>query len=182
MSLYFNLHYSYKRVTYRKLGTKRVSERKNLMATSEELTKELFSFSNEIHQRIIQSHRAHSAFIGRGKILWLLANNDYVYQNQLAKLAKIKPGSLTQILEKMEHEQLIIRKRDHNDKRLIYVRLSNKGKEQFQKNEKYHRDFQEFMTAPLTPAEIDQFVTTLTILRKQFNTYIDQHQKEMRNK
>lgn len=37
------------------------------------------------------------------------------------------------------------------------------------------------MTAPLTPAEIDQFVATLTILRKQFNTYIDQHQKEMKN-
>ena len=52
---------------------------------------------------------------------------------------------------------------------------------QFQKNEKYHRDFQEFMTAPLTPVEIDQFVATLTILRKQFNTYIDQHQKEMKN-
>ncbi|MGY0278091.1 transcriptional regulator, SarA/Rot family [Limosilactobacillus reuteri] len=50
-------------------------------------------------------------------------------------LPKYKPGSLTQILEKMEHEQLIIRKRDHNDKRLIYVRLSNKGKEQF-RNEK----------------------------------------------
>ena len=45
MSSHFNLHYSYKRVTYKKLGTKRVDERKNLMATSEELTKELFSFS-----------------------------------------------------------------------------------------------------------------------------------------
>ena len=180
MNLHFNLHYSYKRVICRKLGTKRVDERKNLMATSEELTKELFSFSNEIHQRIIQSHRAHSAFIGRGKILWLLANNDYVYQNQLANLAKIKPGSLTQILEKMETDHLIIRKRDQRDRRLIYVKLSHEGKKQLARNEQYHREFQEFMTAPLSEAEIEQFISTLKILRGRFNEYIKQ--KEMGKK
>lgn len=94
------------------------------MTNSERLIKELFSFSNELHQKIVQSHRAHSSLIGRGKILYLLSKHDYVYQNQLAKLAEIKPGSLTQVLEKMEREKLIIRERDKNDRRLIYVKLS----------------------------------------------------------
>lgn len=143
------------------------------MTDSEKLIKELFAFSNELHQKVVQSQHAHSSLIGRGKILYLLARHDYVYQNQLAKLAQIKPGSLTQILEKMEREQLIFRERDAKDRRLIYVRLSDKGQEQFKRNERYHHEFQEFMTAPLSSAEITQFITTLSTLRHQFNTYLE---------
>lgn len=148
---------------------------------SERLLKELFSFSNELHQKVVQAHQAHSSFVGRGKILYLLSRNDYVYQNQLAKLAQIKPGSLTQILEKMEREQLIIRERDQADRRLIYVRLSTAGKEQLAQNVKYHRDFQEYVTAPLSDDEMEQFITTLGKIKTQFNKYVDQHNetKEM---
>ncbi|MBB1079469.1 winged helix-turn-helix transcriptional regulator [Limosilactobacillus sp. STM2_1] len=147
------------------------------MMDSERLIRELFSFSNELHQKTVQAHQAHSSFIGRGKILCLLAKNEYIYQNQLAKLAKIKPGSLTQILEKMEREELIIRERDKNDRRLIYVKLSSAGRRQLEKNKEYHRDFQKFITAPLSSTDIEQFIKTLTILRGRFDEYIKQ--KEM---
>lgn len=147
------------------------------MTEREQLMKDLFSFSNEVHQKVVQAHQSHSSFVGRGKILYLLAKNDYVYQNQLAKLAQIKPGSLTQILEKMEKEQLIIRERDQNDRRLVYVRLSAAGKNQLAKNIKYHQDFQNFMTEPLSDEEVAQFITTLGKLRNQFDKYVEQHSK-----
>lgn len=148
------------------------------VTNSERLLKELFSFTNEIHQKVVQAHQAHSSFVGRGKILYLLAKNDYVYQNQLAKLAQIKPGSLTQVLEKMEKDQLIIRERDENDRRLVYVRLSAAGKKQFAKNVQYHHDFQRFMTEPLSEEEMASFITTLGKLRSQFNKYVELHNKK----
>lgn len=164
------------KVRYQTICTKGMT----IMTGHDELIKELFSFSSELHQKTVQAHQAHSTFIGRGKILCLLAKHDYIYQNQLAKFAKIKPGSLTQILEKMETDHLIIRKRDQRDRRLIYVKLSHEGKKQLARNEQYHREFQEFMTAPLSEAEIEQFISTLKILRGRFNEYIKQ--KEMGKK
>lgn len=148
----------------------------------EKLLKDLFSFSNGVHKRIVQAHQAHSSFAGRGKILYLLGKNDYVYQNQLAKLAQVQPGSLTQVLEKMEKDQLIIRERDKNDRRMIYVRLSKRGREQLEKNINYHQDFQRFVTEPLSDEEVDQFIATLDKLRGQFDKYIELHtkQKEMK--
>lgn len=141
----------------------------------ERLLKELFSFSNGLHQKVVQAHQAHSSFAGRGKILYLLGKNGYIYQNQLAKLAQIKPGSLTQILEKMEKDQLIIRERDKDDRRLVYVRLSPAGKAQLAKNIEYHRDFQRFVTAPLSDDEVVQFITTLEKIRGQFDKYMEMH-------
>lgn len=148
------------------------------MNDSEKLVRELFSFSNQLHQKVAQSHHTHSSYVGRGRILYLLAQHDYVYQNQLAKLAKIKPGSLTQILEKMEKEGLIVRQRDQNDRRLIYVRLSQKGKGQVARNEQYHRDFQRYITSPLTEDEIKQFTTTLEKIRERLDEYVNQYQQQ----
>lgn len=148
------------------------------MDESTQLVRDLFSFSNRLHQKIAQSHHAHSTYVGRGRILYLLAQNDYVYQNQLAKLAKVKPGSLTQILEKMEKEGLIIRCRARNDRRLVYVRLSPAGKEQFVKNCHYHQDFQQFITAPLSKAEMEQFNATLAKLRQRLDEYLQLHQQK----
>lgn len=148
------------------------------MNDSEKLVQELFSFSNQLHRKTAQSRRAHSAYIGRGRILYLLAQHDYVYQNQLAKLAKIKPGSLTQILEKMEKEGLIVRKRDQNDRRLVYVSLSPAGKKQVTRNEQYHRDFQRYITATLTEDEMKQFTATLEKIQERLDEYVNRIQKK----
>lgn len=110
--------------------------------------------------------------------MYLLAQHDYVYQNQLAKLAKIKPGSLTQILEKMEKEGLIVRKRDQNDRRLVYVSLSPAGKKQVTRNEQYHRDFQRYITATLTEDEMKQFTATLEKIQERLDEYVNRIQKK----
>lgn len=153
-------------------------ERGSVVNNSERLVRELFAFSNQLHQKVARSHHTHSSYVGRGRILYLLAQHDYVYQNQLAKLAKIKPGSLTQILEKMEKEGLIVRKRDQHDKRLVYVFLSPAGKKQVTRNEQYHRDFQQYVTGTLTEDEMKQFTATLEKIQERLNEYVDRLQKK----
>ena len=91
---------------------------------------------NKIFFRLIRCHRkrSHSEFgkfeISKGQPMLLnyLAENNGSIQKDIAKNCNIEPATATSILATMERAGFIERKPNPNDKRIMNVYLTEKGK------------------------------------------------------
>lgn len=68
---------------------------------------------------------------GQPPILMSLATKNLQTQKELCDFIRIKPASMTDVLKRMERDELIERIRDDNDMRSMRVSLTEKGMEKF---------------------------------------------------
>ncbi len=91
-----------------------------------------------------------SSHDSRGRILKILSGHDGVSQSKLQDIMKIKPGSLSELLQKLENAGQIIRIPDENDKRKRNVYITDAGREAFNELHAGHesevRDFYDVLT------------------------------------
>lgn len=86
--------------------------------------------------RVSKTHRrkTHAEFSkvgiteGQPKILDFLSVDDGCIQREIANNCNIKPATVTSLLSIMEKTELIYRKQDPKDKRVLKVFLTDKGK------------------------------------------------------
>lgn len=64
---------------------------------------------------------------GQGKILRILAEKKSISQRQLQEILDIQPGSLSEILTKLESKGLILREKCDEDRRAVVVRITPAG-------------------------------------------------------
>ena len=109
--------------------------------TDDQFFKQLYCVIGELHQ-IAQTQLAKQAtFRGQGRLIFLLANNEGVSQRELATLARVKPGSISEVLERLEKDQLVERWRDQQDRRIVRVKLTAKGQQMHLKNLRARQEF-----------------------------------------
>ena len=65
---------------------------------------------------------------GQGGILALLAEQESIDQKDLQNLLQIQPGSVSEILTKLEQKGLIIREKNEDDRRRSVIRLTEMGR------------------------------------------------------
>lgn len=66
---------------------------------------------------------------GQGKVLVMLSENDGVSQKLLTEQSGIRPASLSELIIKLERNELVERRRNEEDKRNMDVYLTEDGKE-----------------------------------------------------
>ena len=111
--------------------------------TDDQLFKQLYCVIGEIHQ-VAQTQLAKQAtFRGQGRLLFLLANNEGVSQRELANLARVQPGSISEVLERLEKDQLVERWRDQQDRRIVRVKLTARGRQLHAKNLRARQKFEQ---------------------------------------
>ena len=71
-------------------------------------------------------HRVHGAR-GQSSVLRILAENPRITQKELLGLLHVQPGSLSEILTKLENKGLIVRAKDEEDKRKVLVAITEEG-------------------------------------------------------
>lgn len=76
----------------------------------------------------------------QGRILRILSAHDGISQHQLQEIVGIKPGSLSEVLIKLEKSGCITRKQDKHDKRCQNVYITAKGKKTFEEIHKAHEE------------------------------------------
>lgn len=67
--------------------------------------------------------------LGQPKVLDYLSGHDGAVQKEIASECHIEPASLTSILNGMEKKGLIIRKMREDNRRYLYVYMTEKGRE-----------------------------------------------------
>lgn len=95
------------------------------------------------------------------RILSILSRHEVMTQKELQEELDIKSGSLSEILGKIEHDALIERKPNEQDKRNIDVCLSEAGKQAVQLNRQARQQETKEMFACLSEEEKDQLLVIL---------------------
>ncbi|MDC7287551.1 MarR family winged helix-turn-helix transcriptional regulator [Blautia schinkii] len=88
-------------------------------------------------------HKAAGAKSGQGKIMHILSSQKEISQKELQEHLGIQPGSISEILSKMENKGLLQRIKDGEDRRKTIVRITDAGEhhvEEFRKNGKGDRN------------------------------------------
>jgi DNA-binding MarR family transcriptional regulator len=87
---------------------------------------------------------------GQGSIMKILSKEKEIAQGDLLEKLAVKPGSLSETLQKLEERGFIERKRDEDDKRRTIITLTKKGEEH---TEEYKAENKGDIFAALTPEE-----------------------------
>ncbi len=97
------------------------------------------------------------------KSLFAFVNPEEDYPiGELGKNARVKSSTMTDMVDRMEDEGLAERVRDKNDRRLVKVRLTKKGKKTRQEFYKKRRSEFESIFKQLAPEEVHKFVKNLS--------------------
>lgn len=89
----------------------------------------------------------------------------------IAKKLNITVGSLTTAMNSLVNKGYVERHRSEKDRRVVFVRLTQKGIEAFRHHEDYHRQMTEAILNKLTEDEIPVLVKTLDGLSEFFRGY-----------
>ena len=84
------------------------------------------------HHLYIRSGRS----AGQGRILAILLERSSMTQKELQDILGIQPGSISEILAKMEEKSLIRRQRDDEDRRRSVIELTVTGREEAELQER----------------------------------------------
>ena len=99
---------------------------------------------------------------GQGRIMHLLDENGPMSQKELQTKMNVQSGSISEILTKLEREELIVRRKDENDRRRVIVALTEKGRTHAVE---YHKGRQEKdWFAALDEAQRQELQTLLQLL------------------
>ena len=103
---------------------------------------------------------------GRAAIICLLAKNDgQMSQQELGTYFELKPGSLSEILAKIENAGLIERTRNPEDRRQLTIRLTDKGADEAAREQEGRNLFRRQAFACLSEVEQEQLLDMLDRIR-----------------
>ncbi|NBI07443.1 MarR family transcriptional regulator [Senegalia massiliensis] len=93
--------------------------------------------------------------------LYYLGKNNNVNQRDLAKLMNIKESTIARLIDRMEREKLVIRKKNQSDKRVINIILTQKGKETRIELLPEGEKFNELVSTGIKEDELEIFMNVL---------------------
>lgn len=70
---------------------------------------------------------------GQLNVLDILLQHEPMKPSDLLHYLNTTPAAITTLLDRMERNELIVRTRDDNDRRIVWISLSEKGKEEAQR-------------------------------------------------
>ncbi len=114
------------------------------------------------HMHKIGLHR------GQGFALIHLWHNDGMSQRDLARSMYISPASVTNMLQRMERDGWIERKRDETDQRVVRVYLTAKAKETRVQAKRVFQEMEDALNAIYTTEEQSTLKRLLTKLHDHF--------------
>ena len=118
----------------------------------------------------------------QGRILKIVSGHDGISQKDLQVAAGIKPGSLSEVLIKLEKLGYIVRRPDQSDKRKHNVFITEDGMEAFGQIHKGHELESEKLFAPLNQKEKLELIGLLDKLLGDSESFKGELKKNNRKK
>ena len=91
----------------------------------------------------------------------------------VAKKLGITAGSLTTSVNSLVNKKYVIRQRSEEDRRVVFLKLTEKGKRAYEHHREYHRQMTEAVISRLDEAEVPILIKTLTGLSEFVGGYND---------
>lgn len=91
----------------------------------------------------------------------------------IARELKITVGSLTTAMNSLVKKQYVERYRSKKDRRVVFVKLTDKGVNAYRHHEEYHRQIAQAILDRLDEEELSVLLKTLDILKAFFGDHCD---------
>ena len=91
--------------------------------------------------------------------------------SSVAKKLKITAGSLTTAVNALVRKAYVKRERSEEDRRVVYIALTEKGEKAFYHHEQFHRQMTNAVIEKLDDEEIDALVKMLKDISAFFRSY-----------
>ena len=88
--------------------------------------------------------------------------------SSIARKLNITVGSLTTAMNSLVKKGYVVRTRGKEDRRIVYISLSDKGRRAYEHHAKFHRQMIDSIKEELTPQELDILYQALTKLNRWF--------------
>ena len=95
----------------------------------------------------------------------------------VAKKLGITAGSLTTSINSLVNKKYVVRKRSEEDRRVVFIGLTQKGKRAFSHHKEYHKKMTEAVLENLDEQEIPVLIKTLNGLSDFFKGYGEKSKK-----
>ena len=92
----------------------------------------------------------------------------------VAKKLGITAGSLTTSVNSLVNKKYVTRQRSKEDRRVVFLKLTEKGKRAYEHHREYHRQMTEAVISRLDENEVTVLIKTLTGLSEFFRGYNNQ--------
>lgn len=103
------------------------------------------------------------------RVLAILGDNDNSTVSDIARRGVIKISTLTRMLERMERDKLLNRKPKKEDKRIVQVKLTPKGRKALQTALKINKKVYDKAFEGINQQDIDLLTVLLKRMRENFN-------------
>lgn len=121
------------------------------MTTTSEIFKSMHQYSYQDLERL-------NLYPGQPQLLVLINENEGISQKELADKKFVKAATITGMLNKLEQNELVFRKADENDKRVMKVYLTERGRHIAEGSKKYLKDLHLRLFKDFSDDEIKNFI------------------------
>ena len=137
----------------------------------EDLLVQIHQCSSLLHRgRIQRGNMGHSMHHGQGRVLSLLNKMDGASQTDLMRILDSRPASVSELVDKLEHLELVDRRRSRIDRRKVNLYITNKGKDAVAANKAVNCSVAANAFNDFTPEEVKQFSSLLEKLCKNLSS------------
>ena len=91
--------------------------------------------------------------------------------SSIAKQLRVTTGTLTISMNSLVKKGYVKRERSEQDRRVVYIMLTAKGKLAYKQHENFHKQMTEALVKGLTPEDTELLVRALTNLKNFFENY-----------
>lgn len=136
--------------------------------TLNELLVRLFKDIMEIEGKCLVTKQFKDITYNDFHIIEAIGKQEPKSMTTVAKLMKVTTGTLTKAMDGLTDKGYVIRERSTQDKRVVWVYLTEKGKEAFAHHEEFHRDMIANVKGQLTEQETPILIYALAKLVDYF--------------
>ena len=93
--------------------------------------------------------------------------------SQIAKTLSVTTGTLTKAMDSLEKKGYVLRRRSEQDKRVVYITLTDRGVRAYRHHEKFHQDMIAFILDDISEQESQVLRKALERLMTYFQQKYD---------
>ena len=104
-------------------------------------------------------------------VIEAIGNDNGKNMSTVARKLNITVSSLTAAINSLVRKEYVERRRSSEDRRVVEIRLTEKGEQAYRQHEEYHRQMVEAAIREMDPEEIPVLIKMLRNLKGFFETY-----------
>jgi DNA-binding MarR family transcriptional regulator len=129
---------------------------------------ELFAAERRVRGRDRARHGESLSF-AQMRTLFRIGAEDEITVGELAKMAEVTPATITGVLDGLERDGMVTRRRSDEDRRVVLVTLTDQGRELLVKKREMWRERWQTKLGDLDDAQLESAATTLHMLAELFD-------------